>query len=276
MHLGPFSTQALTAALAILVAWRLPRLALRNAAEEARRAVSGLVLDAILLGLVAARLGYVLCFWADYRAEPRAILAIGDGGFLLWAGLAAALAWVFWRSRSARSLRRPALFALGGGLAVWALGLVLLAALQRGVALPELQLGTLDGRALSTRDFAGRPLVLNLWATWCPPCRREMPVLTVAGAAHPEVAFLLVNQGEDAASVRAWLAAQGLDASDVLLDPGSTAMQASGSRVLPTTLFFDAGGRMVDSHVGELTAARLRDILQRRLEGPTNAVSPEE
>ncbi|MCQ9617345.1 TlpA family protein disulfide reductase [Paenalcaligenes niemegkensis] len=67
---------------------------------------------------------------------------------------------------------------------------------QAGPSLPDLQLVTLEERPAQLRSYMGMPVVLNLWATWCPPCRREMPVLEQAQTAFPNVAFVLINQGK--------------------------------------------------------------------------------
>ena len=67
-------------------------------------------------------------------------------------------------------------------------------------------------------DYQGGPLVINLWATWCPPCRREMPVLENAQRMRPDVTFLFVNQAESMQSVSTYLATQGLNLDNVLFD----------------------------------------------------------
>src|SRR3546814_14561413 len=72
-----------------------------------------------------------------------------------------------------------------------------------------------------TALFRSRPMVLNLWATWCPPCRREMPVLEQAQGRYPGVVFVLVNQGEDRGTIHRYLDRAGLDLDHVLLDPHS-------------------------------------------------------
>jgi len=105
---------------------------------------------------------------------------------------------------------------------------------------------------------------LNMWATWCPPCRREMPVIERAQAAYPDVSFVLVNQGEDLQTIQRFLAEEGLQLSDVLRDPHSRTMAETGARALPTTLYFSPDGRLVDSHMGELTGASLADTLGRQ------------
>jgi len=130
--------------------------------------------------------------------------------------------------------------------------------------MPALELASLDEQPVNLDAYAGRPVVLNLWASWCPPCRREMPVFQQAQAAFPDIAFVMVNQGESAQQARAFLARERLAFNDVLLDPASQAMRAMGSRGLPTTLFFDAQGRLVHTHLGELTMASLKHTVSRR------------
>lgn len=135
---------------------------------------------------------------------------------------------------------------------------------QGAPALPDLQLATLHNRPISLRSYAGQPVVLNLWATWCPPCRREMPVLEQAQAAFPDVAFVLVNQGESAQQAQAFLESEGLALTNVLFDPSSETMQALRTGGLPTTFFFDAQGRLVDLHLGEITMVDLEDKISDR------------
>jgi len=132
-------------------------------------------------------------------------------------------------------------------------------------AMPVVTLTELaSGRSLDLRQAArGRPVVVNLWASWCGPCRQEMPVLAAAQQREAQIGFLFVNQGEPAATVRAYLEAQQLPLREVLLDTRSQLGPAVGSRGLPTTLFYDAQGRLVDAHVGVLNAAALEGRLRR-------------
>ena len=92
-------------------------------------------------------------------------------------------------------------------------------------------------------------------------------MLAAAQQREAAIGFLFVNQGESAAAVRAYLAAEELALREVLLDGGSALGPAVGSRGLPTTLFYDARGRLVDAHVGVLNAAslagRLRSLQSR-------------
>lgn len=270
--LGPFPIHAITAAAAAVAGWVVVRTWARRlpdpTAAHPHRAATALFLDAVFVGLAAARLGYVLRWWPEYAAAPRSIIAIGDGGFLWWTGLPAAIAFAWWRSRNAAMPRRPVLAGIAAAMLAWLAFNGTLALLQRAAPpLPDVALATLDGTPTTLQAFAGRPVALNLWATWCPPCRREMPVLEEAQRRYPGIAFVMVNQGEDRGTVRDFLDRQELVLDHVLLDPSSRTMLDTNTRGLPMTLFFDAGGRLVDSHMGELTRASLADTLRRRFGG---------
>jgi thiol-disulfide isomerase/thioredoxin len=126
------------------------------------------------------------------------------------------------------------------------------------VTLPQLELRTLEGGAVQLADTGGQPTVINLWASWCLPCRREMPQLARAAIDHPQVRFLYINQGEGAAAVVSFLQDQpAVRRGDVLLDPRQLVGNALGSVGLPTTYFFAADGTHRLTHVGEISGAAL-------------------
>lgn len=218
-------------------------------------AAGHVVFMAALIGLGAARLAHLALHAPAYLAEPWFVLDLRDGGWHLPSGWAAAAAFVLWRARRAPPLRRA--LAAGATLGL-VLGLtpVLLQQMHRAAERPMLPLDRLEGGAPVTlaQVAAGRPAVVNLWATWCAPCRSEMPTLAAAQRREPDVAFIFVNQGEAAGTVRAWLQREGLPLQEVLLDPHAALGAALGSRGLPTTLFYDAAGRAVDAHFGVLNA----------------------
>jgi thiol-disulfide isomerase/thioredoxin len=130
---------------------------------------------------------------------------------------------------------------------------------------PDVRLAELNGaRTLPLAQLiAGKPAVVNLWASWCGPCRVEMPTLAAAQQRVPDVMFVFVNQGESAATVTTYLQRSGLPLTQVWLDPASQLGPATGSRGLPTTLFFDAKGQRVGAHFGILNAAALQVQLDR-------------
>ena len=221
--------------------------------------------DMLLAALVAARVVFVLTWLDLYRDAPWTMLDLRDGGFTPWAGVVAALLVALWRGSKQAALRKPLILGLAAGVLTWGAlqGAMRLTTGPEEAWLPAVRLTTLAGESVDlTTLAAGQPLVVNLWASWCPPCRREMPVLAAAQQRESGVRFVFANQGEDAAPVLRYLANNGLKLSHVVFDPSATLGSSVGSRALPTTLFFDATGRLVDTHLGELSAASLASKLQ--------------
>src|SRR5690606_23095565 len=113
-----------------------------------------------------------------------------------WPGLVVAVllgSLLAWRDSG---LRRPLGAAVLAGVLSWGFGTFALHAFEQGTRLPEMGLRDNQGKPVALQDYVGKPLVVNLWATWCPPCRREMPVLAQAQQDNTDVTFLFVNQGE--------------------------------------------------------------------------------
>lgn len=234
--------------------------ALRERADAAGHAL----ILAVALGLLGARLVHLGGHADLYAAEPLAVLDLRDGGWHTGTGWAVGAAWLAWRAWRSAALR----LAIGVGALIMLLGVAggarVFGLLDRP-ALPALPVQALDasGPRLLSELPAGRPVVVNLWASWCGPCRQEMPLLAAAQQRETQVGFLFVNQGESAAAVQAYLADQGLTLREVWLDPRSALGPAIGSRGLPTTLFYDAQGRLMDSHFGVLNGAALEARLRQ-------------
>ena len=226
-----------------------------------------LVSDMLIAGLLAARLAFVLRWHEQYLAAPWSIINIRDGGFLAPAGIAAALAIAAWRCRrpAMAAMRRPLAISVASGALAWGVmsaGISL--AYDKPTALPAVALQTLAGAPTTLAALAGgKPMVVNLWASWCPPCRREMPVLAAAQQARADIVFVYANQREDAAAAGAFLDRSGVTLRNVVLDSEAALGKAAGSSALPTTLFYDARGRLVDTHLGELSDASLASKLQK-------------
>lgn len=113
---------------------------------------------------------------------------------------------------------------------------------------PAWTLRSLDGGTFTLADLRGRPVFINLWATWCPPCVAELASIDgLAAAVGDEVAFLLVSP-EDEAPVRAFLRRHELGVEPVL--EVTLAPDALGAVALPHTVVLDADGRVVLRHRG--------------------------
>ena len=234
--------------------------------------IEALLFKVLLVGLVAARLAFVWEWRDPYLREPLGILDFRDGGWTPEAGLAAACLYALSLIRRIPALRKPLLAAMLTAIPVWLSGTVALALWGvEETRLPPLVLQSLDGRTVSLATFEGKPTVVNLWATWCPPCRHEMPVLAQAQAAHPEINFVFIDQGEAVQTVGGYLDGQRLALRNVLLDTRLEAGARLGYRALPSTLFFDIGGRLVSSRIGALSAATLAQRLDALRGGTASA-----
>lgn len=214
----------------------------------------------VLIGLVSARLGHVIEHFGSFAEEPLRIFAVWQGGFsLLWAILPVALFTVV-RIRE-QTLRLWTLLPFALGLLAWNTA-VQLAGVTAGKPPPEITLEQLNGPPVDLAAPVGKPRVINIWATWCPPCRREMPMLADAARTTPEVEFLFVNHGEGRSTIIDYLAGEALALSNVLLDSGGAVSRHYGTVGIPVTLFIDEHGTMNNMHVGEIS----RELLGRHIE----------
>lgn len=112
----------------------------------------------------------------------------------------------------------------------------------RVTMLPDVTLTALDGTKVALRDFRGAPVILEFWATWCAPCRVQLP--EVAKLA-PEQRVVLVNVGDDAATARRYLGQLGIHLPTLLDQDGSLHRAFGGG--LPLQVRFDAEGRIVET-----------------------------
>ena len=155
----------------------------------------------------------------------------------------------------------PLLLTLGLGTLLW-LGLGNdpygqdEATLGRG--LPDWQSADLfGGDPIHTQALKGKPFVLNVWASWCPNCRAEHPLLAELAGTVPLYGLNYRDKGDAA---RAWLKAAGNPYNAVLADPDGKLALELGVYGTPETYLFDADGTLLSRHTGELT----REIWQRQ------------
>ena len=134
------------------------------------------------------------------------------------------------------------------------------------VEISEIRLPGIDGAVHRLADWRGRPLVINFWATWCEPCRREIPLLKALRREHAadrvEIVGIAVDYPDD---VRKYARAQGIDYPLLIGEQGGlAAASAFGMEpALPFTVFADRQGRVVTLRVGELHQDEAELILDR-------------
>jgi thiol-disulfide isomerase/thioredoxin len=217
---------------------------------------------ALFVGLVGARIAFVFEYRSLYFASPLAILDIRDGGWNAGVGLATVWLYALYRWRSSPALAKPMRWSLVAGTIVFVAGTGYLTFRPHdGQPLPDLAFTSVEGKEVRLASFVGKPTVVNLWATWCPPCVREMPVLQQAQIDRQDVHFVFLNQGEPASLVARWIDVQGLALRNVLIDEARRASAAFKQQGYPTTLFFDSRGQLVSRRIGERSAATLSERL---------------
>jgi thiol-disulfide isomerase/thioredoxin len=126
-------------------------------------------------------------------------------------------------------------------------------------ALPELRA---DRPEVALAAVPGTPTVVNFFAAWCEPCKRELPAMQAAAASHPEVAFLGVDHQDSREDAIELLDRYGVTYS-AGYDPRGDVAAKYFVRGLPATVFIGADGRIVDFHQGELSPNELRERLDR-------------
>jgi thiol-disulfide isomerase/thioredoxin len=263
ISIGPFalSVSLFITIIGIIIFWATTHWLTRKSLEK-KQAVDT-IFTALWVGFVIARLAFVLTLWSEYKADWWQIFNIRDGGFIPYYGWIASVFILIVASSRHRKISQIYLKASIATLCV--IGPLKYTAFlyNAEVGLPQSQVHNSIGDKISLQTFKGKPLVINYWATWCPPCRKEMPVLQTAQQLHANVTFLFVNQGEDSSTVSEFLQSQGLELDNVFYDPASQLSRESGAAGLPTTLFFDASGKLIANRMGELSQASLAHYLQQ-------------
>ena len=139
------------------------------------------------------------------------------------------------------------------------------------VPAPAFRLNDLDGKPHSLSDYRGKVVLINFWATWCPPCRREMPSMErlYQRLGNDRFAVLAINQWEDPDHVFAYLGQLGtFPTFPILFDRESELAQAFGVKGLPTSFILDTEGRIVYRAIGGRefdhpeVEASIRDLMQ--------------
>lgn len=133
--------------------------------------------------------------------------------------------------------------------------------LPEGETAPEFLLIGLDGKQYRLDDFRGKRVVLNFWATWCAPCRIEMPLLQNFYEQHKrQIVVVGINMGEDKAPVQAFIDELKIT-FPILLDEEQATAKRYRVVGLPSTFFIDTQGIVRATHVGGLSSEMLESYL---------------
>ena len=263
VNIGPFAFQLAQilvfacAVVAVAVGWMVGR--------KRRIGISDVIFDMALVAVPTGRAVFVAIWFSAYQDDPWSVFDIRDGGFEPWTALIAAILMAVWRTRQRPALLKPLFVGLTTGIGAW---IALQAAGWAGTppprSAPAVSLMDMNGRPSQlSASAAGRGMVVNMWATWCPPCQREMPALSRAQVLHPNVSFVFVNQGESLESVRRYLRLVPFHLDHVLVDEGNLLGKAMDSTALPMTLIYGINGQLVYSHQGLISEAVLAMQLER-------------
>jgi len=126
--------------------------------------------------------------------------------------------------------------------------------------MPALAGSTLDGQQVDWADLTGSVVVVNNWASWCAPCRDEMPHLVALAESEPSIRVLGLNVRDEPAAARAFAAELGVDFPSIVDADGSLLRSVPGvpPAALPSTLVLDAQGRIAARIIGPASAEQLR------------------
>lgn len=135
-----------------------------------------------------------------------------------------------------------------------------------GYLAPGFTLTSTMGEEVSLADYQGKPVVLNFWATWCPPCRAEIPHFQDAAQKYNGQAVIIgIDQGELQSQVTDFANQFGVT-YPMLLDPSNDVNRQYQVRALPTTIFIDANGVVREVFTGIINGAVLEERIERLLQ----------
>ena len=133
---------------------------------------------------------------------------------------------------------------------------------QRAENALEFTVTDTDGNPVKLSDFAGKPVVLNFWATWCNPCTSELPEFEAAAKANPDIQFMMINVVDNERETMETALAFMEEANytfPVFFDITYTATMNLGIKSIPTTIFIDADGNIVAQSSGLVGAQQLQE-----------------
>ena len=132
-----------------------------------------------------------------------------------------------------------------------------------GAPAPDFEWTSLDGQTLRLSTYRGKVVVVNFWATWCPPCREEMPALQRVAASERDIVVLEVDLMEPGDKARSFLDSLGLDRLQPVLDGDGATTRRFGVLSLPSTFFVDKTGVIRHLELTAMSEAQIRTGIQK-------------
>jgi thiol-disulfide isomerase/thioredoxin len=131
-----------------------------------------------------------------------------------------------------------------------------------------------DGSPVRLSSFRGQPVFLNFWASWCEPCRQEMPEIAALMRDHPDLVVIGINRADTSQAALRFLASidlgdgrRGMKFSVAVADPQDTLFNAYQGLGMPFSIFLDRSGRVVAVHNGLLSRDKMEEYYQRAATG---------
>lgn len=223
------------------------------------------IISRVFVALIVSRMVFVVQYRDQYFSDETpafAIVDIRDRGFEPVAFLVVmALGLGHMLLREPR-LRRPLLVLMATALVWVGAGMTLFKYTHSTPQnWPEYSFRDLTGNPEPLRSGVANMTVVNLWATWCPSCRTEMPVFEQAQYSYPHVRFIMLNQGESKTEVADFIEAEGYQFDNLWLDTEGRMGHWFGQSALPVTLVFNKEGKLLNGHMGVMSAAVLEQLL---------------